>query len=58
MSRFTDWLLNVPERRAEARARKRERDAFERRGAVRGANLSESQSTSDDVNPDAMRDQS
>jgi len=27
MSKFTDWLLNLPERRAEARARKREREA-------------------------------
>jgi hypothetical protein len=27
MSRFTDWLLNLPERRAESRERERERAA-------------------------------
>jgi hypothetical protein len=27
MSRFTEWLLNLPERRAQARERRREREA-------------------------------
>jgi hypothetical protein len=29
MSKFTEWLLNLPERRAEARARKRECEAHD-----------------------------
>jgi hypothetical protein len=36
MSRFTDWLLNFPERRADSRARKREREvqsAYAQRGS-------------------------
>jgi hypothetical protein len=36
MSRFTDWLLNLPERRAQARERRREREvqsAHARRGS-------------------------
>jgi hypothetical protein len=36
MSRFTDWLLNLPERRADSRARKRKRevqDAYAKRSS-------------------------
>jgi hypothetical protein len=36
MSRFTEWLLNLPGRRAESRARKREREvqrAFAQHGS-------------------------